>query len=134
MKCPRDGDELRTEDLHGIEVDRCHKCHGLWLDAHELDELEASTGVSEDDRRATIEYGERKSDLDCPQCGNKMMVFQYRAHAVEIDSCTEEHGYWLDAGEDKRVREIIEERARDLGRAASAEAGWRGFLKGLKRH
>lgn len=133
MNCPRDDTPLTREALLGIEIDRCGTCRGQWLDNDELDKLEQTTGATDEERRATITFGERKSELKCPVCGKVMTVFQYRAHAVEIEMCPDEHGYWLDEGEEKRVREIVLERVRDLGRAASAEAGWRGFLGGLRR-
>jgi Zn-finger nucleic acid-binding protein len=129
MNCPRDNDTLHREHLHGIEVDSCHTCRGIWLDTDELDKLEASTASTEEERRATITYGERKGELKCPVCAKTMTVFNYRAHAVEIDMC-EEHGWWLDAGEEGRVREIIEERVRDLGRKYSAESAFGRFLSG----
>ena len=47
-------------------------------------------------------------------------------------SITDQHGYWLDAGEDGRIRDIIAERVRDLDRSASAEAAWGGFLNNLR--
>ncbi len=133
MNCPRDNTGLKHETLHGIQVDACDTCGGIWLDTHELDELEAATSSTEEERRATVTFGERKGDLKCPVCTKTMIVFNYRAHAVEIDMC-DEHGWWLDHGEEKRVREIIEERVRDLGRKYSAEKSWGGFLSGvLKR-
>jgi hypothetical protein len=132
MNCPRDATELATEQMHNIEVDRCPHCHGLWLDHDELDKLEASTASTEEERRATVMFGERPGELKCPVCGKQMTVFDYRAHAVQLDMC-EEHGWWLDAGEETRVREIIAERVSDLHRASDAEAGWRGFLGGLQR-
>ncbi len=132
MNCPRDAAALVSEKMHGIEVDRCPQCHGVWLDHDELDKLEASVPSTEEERRATVMYGERPGELKCPVCGKQMTAFDYRAHAVELDACNE-HGWWLDAGEEKRVREIIAERVSDLGRSASAEAGWRGFLGGLRR-
>lgn len=133
MKCPHDGTELKIETHHGIEVDHCPTCHGRWLDHHELDKLESTVVSTEEERRATIEFGERPSELKCPVCDKPMRVFQYRAHSLEIDTCPEEHGYWLDAGEDGRVRDIIAERVRELGRAARAEDAWGGFLGGIKR-
>jgi Zn-finger nucleic acid-binding protein len=132
MKCPRDGDDLHTEQLHGIEVDACHTCRGVWLDTDELDKLEASTPSTEEERRATVMYGEHMGDLKCPVCGKRMITFNYRAHAVEIDMCSED-GWWLDAGEEGRVREIIEERVRDLGRKYSAESAFGRFLSGAFR-
>jgi hypothetical protein len=51
---------------------------------------------------------------------------------LEIDTCKDEHGFWLDAGEPGKVKDVIEERVRGLQRAASAEAAWGGFLNGLR--
>jgi hypothetical protein len=39
MKCPKCGADLRTEEYHGIQVDRCSGCDGMWLDAGETEEL-----------------------------------------------------------------------------------------------
>ncbi|MXW23071.1 MAG: hypothetical protein F4Z08_02590 [Chloroflexi bacterium] len=130
MQCPRDGTDLVEERMHGIEVDHCHTCNGRWLDHHELDELEATKG-GEDERRGTIRFAERDSDLSCPVCGEPMTAFNYRAYDLELDTCRDEHGFWLDAGEEGQVRDIIDERVRDLKRSASAEVAWGDFLNGL---
>ena len=132
MNCPRDGAELIVEHHHGIEVDRCPTCNGRWLDHHELGQLEATVPSTEDERRATIQFAKTKSELDCPRCGKRMTAFNYRAYDLELDACEDEHGFWLDAGEDGRVRDIIEDRVKGLSRAASAEAAWGSFLDGLK--
>jgi Zn-finger nucleic acid-binding protein len=128
MKCPRDDTTLIVETHHGIEVDHCPACNGRWLDFHELDHLESTVASTEEERRATIAFGEHKGELKCPVCGKRMTTFNYRAYNLELDVCPEDHGYWLDAGEDGRVRDIIEERVRGLARSASAEAAWGGFL------
>ena len=39
MKCPKCGADLHTEEYHGIQVDRCLECAGMWLDAGEAEEL-----------------------------------------------------------------------------------------------
>ena len=41
MKCPKCGADLVTEDLHGVQIDRCPECHGVWLDAGEVDAVMA---------------------------------------------------------------------------------------------
>ena len=130
MQCPRDGTDLIEEHTHGIEVDHCPSCNGRWLDHHELDELEA-TKADEGERRGTIRYADRESELHCPVCDEQMAVFNYRAYDVEIDTCHNEHGFWLDAGEDGQIRDIIDERVRGLERSRSAEAAWGSFLDGL---
>ncbi len=132
MLCPRCNVELQIEQHHGIEVDHCPSCNGRWLDHHELDQLEA-TVASEEERRATIVYSPRPSELACPKCGKQMTAFNYRAYNLEIDTCEDEHGFWLDAGEEGRVRDVVEERVRGLARAAPAERAWDQFLAGMGR-
>jgi Zn-finger nucleic acid-binding protein len=132
MNCPRDRTQLKIESQQGIEVDRCPACNGRWLDYNELDQLEATVPSTEGERRATIEFGEREGELDCPVCQKRMTLFNYRAYNLELDVCPDDHGFWLDSGEDGRVRDIIAERVRELARSAEAEAGWGNFLNGLK--
>ncbi len=133
MKCPRcQADLVAEQEYHGIEVDRCPSCDGRWLDLDELDQLEATVASTSEERRATVRYAEHRSELLCPVCSKPMTAFDYRAYDLELDCC-EEHGFWLDAGEEARVREIIQERVRDLARAQSAEASWGHFLGGLRK-
>lgn len=39
MRCPKDGMELQTTELHGVKIENCGFCHGTWLDAGELEHL-----------------------------------------------------------------------------------------------
>lgn len=39
---PEDGCELETVQLHGMDVERCSTCGGVWLDAHEVEALQRS--------------------------------------------------------------------------------------------
>ena len=132
MQCPRCRVDLTIEHHRGIEVDHCPSCNGRWLDHHELDQLEATVPSDPTQRRATIQYARRQSELNCPVCGKLMTAFNYRAYNLELDTCSDQHGFWLDAGEEGRVRDIIEERIKGLARAASAEAAWGTFMEGLK--
>jgi Zn-finger nucleic acid-binding protein len=131
LRCPRDGSALAEEHIHGIEVDHCVSCNGRWLDHHQLDELEATRVEDADARRATIRFANRDSELHCPVCDRQMSAFNYRGYDLEIDICEHEHGFWLDAGEDGRIRDIIDERVRGLQRSMSAEQAWADFLDGV---
>jgi Zn-finger nucleic acid-binding protein len=128
LTCPRDGTLLSDDRVQGVHVDRCATCRGIWLDPHELDELEAA-GVDEDTRRGTVEFAQRPSELSCPVCGRAMRAFNYRAHNVELEIC-DEHGYWLDHGEDRHVNDVLQERRRSLSRIPSAEAAWHRTRQG----
>ncbi|MFC1944351.1 zf-TFIIB domain-containing protein [Chloroflexota bacterium] len=124
MKCPRCNGELTPEQYEGIEVDRCIVCKGMWLDYGELEMLE-DTAFDENEEKGSLMYRSFQGDLLCPKCQRPMQFFSYRATNLELDFCDQQHGVWLDAGEDKRilktmekrVLEIIEQRIRDLNPA-----------------
>jgi hypothetical protein len=39
MRCPKDGDRLASIEQHGVTVEQCPTCQGLWLDHGELETL-----------------------------------------------------------------------------------------------
>lgn len=39
MKCPKCGYDLLTGEWHGIQIDQCTHCHGIWFDAGEAETL-----------------------------------------------------------------------------------------------
>ncbi len=45
MKCPKCGMDLQTIDLHGVSVDQCATCGGVFFDAGEIDQaMQAGRG------------------------------------------------------------------------------------------
>jgi Zn-finger nucleic acid-binding protein len=44
MKCPKDGYDLASSAYHGVQIETCPHCGGMWLDAGELE------AVSHEDR------------------------------------------------------------------------------------
>ena len=131
MKCPRCDGELIPEAYEGIEVDRCISCRGMWLDYGELEELE-DKAFDPDKIKGSLMFRSFRGDLLCPKCQRPMEFLNYRAYNLELDFCDQEHGVWLDAGEEKRILELMKERSRNLDRKGKAEAEWAGFLQGLK--
>ena len=59
-----------------------------------------------------------------PVCGKPMTSFNYRAYNLELDTCEDEHGFWLDAGEERSLSDVMVERVRGLARATSAQEAW----------
>ena len=39
MKCPKDGYDLVTNEYHGVQIETCPHCGGMWLDAGEWDAI-----------------------------------------------------------------------------------------------
>jgi len=37
MKCPKDGYDLTSSAYHGVQIETCPHCGGMWLDAGELE-------------------------------------------------------------------------------------------------
>ncbi len=128
MNCPRCDVALDEKTVKGIEIDHCPECKGLWLDFHELDQLE-DHAMDDDERKGMIEYARRESDISCPHCHEVMETFNYRAHNLPIDHCKNQCGYWLDEGEEKKVLEIMKQRVQDLKRSSSAQESWGKFME-----
>jgi uncharacterized protein len=39
MKCPKDGHDLASRQYHGVQIETCSHCGGIWLDPGELDTI-----------------------------------------------------------------------------------------------
>ena len=39
MKCPKCGADLAEREMHGIKIDQCTECSGVWLDKGEIEML-----------------------------------------------------------------------------------------------
>lgn len=42
MRCPKCGATLAHEEYHGVEVDRCPDCKGVWFDQGEVEQALAN--------------------------------------------------------------------------------------------
>ena len=130
MECQRDKTNLEIKIDRGIEIDECPSCKGKWLDQQELDVLEDTvfvTGL----KKGTRMYAIRESDINCVKCGEQMATFNYRAYNLPIDYCPDQHGFWLDGGEDKKILDLMKKRVGDLKRSQSAEMEWNDNLLGI---
>ncbi|MFW6158460.1 MAG: zf-TFIIB domain-containing protein, partial [Planctomycetota bacterium] len=96
MKCPKCRDvELEQIEKHGIELDRCPTCGGMWFDQGEVDELEDQR-LDVDEVKGTMVVMEKESDFACPHCGETLNQFDYRYYGLTLEYCPAGHGYWLD--------------------------------------
>lgn len=41
LKCPKDGYDLASSEYHGVQIETCPHCGGMWLDAGELEAVAA---------------------------------------------------------------------------------------------
>ena len=57
MRCPKDGTALASIDQHGVTVEECPKCGGLWFDKGEV---ETVAKREKDSWLGRLVYGPRK--------------------------------------------------------------------------
>ncbi len=103
MRCPRDGTALAKVELFGLELDKCHKCDGLWFDRGELDKIRDANvrDVEEvlEDKYGDPEFEEGTVDgyMQCPRCDGRLRRQNYTYDdPVEIDCCLKCYGVWID--------------------------------------
>ncbi|MBN8580510.1 MAG: zf-TFIIB domain-containing protein [Anaerolineae bacterium] len=132
MNCPKCNSELTKKYYKGMfEVDACPNCRGMWLDFNELDALE-DVVFDDDIHKGSLVHFQTRTEVPCPHCGSMLNEFQYRLYDLKLDACTtNDHGFWLDAGEDERVMELMQKRASETQRKISAEAEWKQILKDM---
>jgi Zn-finger nucleic acid-binding protein len=132
MNCPNCGTELVAAKRHGVDVEACPSCKGLWLGAQEFVQLEDEAFDLGDDEKGTLVFAAEPSTRMCPECSQPLQGFQYRLYDLPLELCTQGHGYWLDAGEDDRVLALMREEENRLKRSEKAEDRWGRHLKHLR--
>ncbi len=100
MKCPSCKEPLVILELHGVEIDHCFNCGGVWLDAGELEEI-----VPRENLGFLVDVEEphklREPVLRCPVCRKKMAkVYWSVCNNIILDRCAKpDGGLWFDKGE-----------------------------------
>ena len=107
MDCPVCKNEpMVVLELHGVEIDHCLECKGIWLDSGELELLLKSAEGKDALLRSFQEVSDPKEKpRKCPICNKYMEKVWVGDQKVMIDRCKKEHGIWFDMGE---LEEIIQ--------------------------
>ena len=114
MKCPKCSSVLKKKFYEKIEVEKCDKCKGTWLDAGELTKI-IETDIEKFDTKlvqetlvthfAGIPLDEQRSVENCPVCQKAMRASNYDYQSgIIIDTCVDGHGVWLDDKELEKVQ------------------------------
>lgn len=132
MNCPSCGSSLVQKTRDGVVMEVCSACDGMWLTGQELAELEDKVFDFGDDEKGSLMLGSTPSNKKCPQCSQPLQSFQYRLYDLNMDFCDQGHGYWLEAGEDKRVLQLMKDEEKNLGRKVIAEDRFAAHLRFLQ--
>lgn len=129
MRCPDCNVELASKRRDGVDMEVCPSCQGMWLNRQELAQLEDEVFDFGDDEKGSLMFDSETASRKCPECGNLMKRFRYRLYELEMDFCEDQHGYWLEADEDKRVLEIMKSEEKNLARKVLAEDRFAAHLR-----
>jgi len=115
MECPVCSNRLQQIIVADVTVDVCKGgCGGIWFDNFELkkfDEPHEAAGQAlldiECDETLVIDHSKR---LNCPKCDNIVMMRHFFSvkKQVEVDECPGCGGFWLDAGELRKIRSLFD--------------------------
>jgi Zn-finger nucleic acid-binding protein len=110
--CPKCDVPLFILHFKDIEIDFCHHCRGLWLDAGELEALMQQTGANPHDPLLKFQQQSGIQSVGrphlCPRCdaplheipveptGTPRLTLEAR---LRLDKCPRGHGLWFDADE-----------------------------------
>ncbi len=101
MNCPACSEPMIVLEYDRVEVDFCVACHGIWLDAGEIELLFGDAEAC----RAWLTGGDRcqiqgEKTRNCPICDAPMAKDVSRSDTpVTYDLCTAGDGLWFDEGE-----------------------------------
>jgi Zn-finger nucleic acid-binding protein len=104
----------------------------MWLEREELAQLENESFRLDEHAKGTLVFDEEPSDGRCPKCDGILQRFNYRAYDLVLEVCPNQHGYWLDQGEDDRVLALMRKEEASIDRSMDAEEKWTRTLKHLR--
>lgn len=122
MKCPNDTTPLVRETYENeVEIDKCPKCRGIWLDYGELKEIQKNLSKDYSDQLSKIstvvqayEFAKQKTRpaRKCPVCSVEMFKEEYAyCSQILIERCPDCLGVWLDAGELEALEIFFEQQS-----------------------
>ncbi|MFA5240482.1 MAG: zf-TFIIB domain-containing protein [Phycisphaerae bacterium] len=127
MNCPKCNTPLKTTVYEGVEIDKCGKCKGTWLDDGEIIKILQSREEPFDPKliRETLAQGftgipkdEQHNVVKCPNCQSVMEPINYNySSGIILDRCPEGHGLWLDSLELEKVQIEREQSEEDFLRS-----------------
>lgn len=113
QNCPRCNveTEFKSGSIMGIEVSKCKKCNGIWLDSGEVEALLGEVSVDSSKEDEKIPEGVA-AEGTCPKCKVSLKRWVNVPEALKdiyIDFCPKCMGLWFDKGEFKQLFRIFSE-------------------------
>ena len=94
MICPICGTDLRRYRKHGIDLDQCTSCHGVWFDPGELEAYRSAAGAEGRAKTAAGFETLRGAGKVCPLCTTPTLI-EGRSAEVKLFRCERCRGVYL---------------------------------------
>ena len=103
LQCPVCRLPMLPETAHGLELDRCAQCRGLWFDHPELDIYTRQLGPSHANAIARPTRLVDAGSLLCPRCLQPSLE-AWRSDSVNLSRCSRCLGIFLDGDDVSALR------------------------------
>lgn len=118
-RCIKCEESMRKRMLHGVEIDCCPGCGGLWLDRGEIrqlaDKVDPETlrainshAADSDQQPALALRSSSTIEQPCPACAGKLSQATFDTFVVE--RCVACEGIYLDPGQLAKAMETVTSR------------------------
>ena len=111
--CPDDGTVLERRAYHGLILDVCPVCGGVYFDEGEMAALQSGgPAVLAEVDHASLPADLTLADCDdpkrCPGCRAPMCAYDYRYSSdIRLDGCERCGGIWVQDGELRRIADHL---------------------------
>lgn len=102
----------------------------MWFTPAELDKFE-DTAIDPSIKTGSLYIVDWPTELKCPVCTALLKRFDYRFFDLQLDCCPE-HGFWLEAEDDRKIIELMRQETASLDRKYSAEQKWTSQFNHLR--
>ena len=109
--CPRCAFPLDVVTRDGTQLDHCRRCRGTFLDPGEETQMLGMVVSPAVWAQSSVTEDLGLSSLKCPEDGTPFTTYAvaFGKQSVEVDVCHECSGMWFDAGEGRKLRDIVME-------------------------
>jgi len=112
--CPECQIHLEPMEFHGVMLDECSGCGGVWFDDGELKKCQAGGTSSlielEDQIAPAVLWHHQDHTRICPSCNIRLTTYKYLyTSEILLDECTGCYGVWVQDGELKKMAEFLGE-------------------------
>ena len=106
--CPDCKTPTLKKVIHGIEVDMCPGCGGVWLDKGEIARLRKlqTDEIRDFETAPPAKLPSRASSPACPVCSLPLHPFNYAGGKIQLETCPNLDGLWISDAQLEQIAQL----------------------------